>query len=231
MRKYLLAILSAVTICAVFSSCGKSPQNPVENSSTTQVSTTANYQITEQTQTAILTSSNELSTENTEKQTFAQTTAPVSQQPITEKNNTAVTSDTTAKRNESETHVSQTELTTERELKKTGEMEFSDSAKNKYLASVAKKYGLNTKNLVAIYTVPDNNGNLVLEFDGSIDDNGKLIRTADTLIAIYSIDKDLNSKRASENTKLNEYSYGEMKVMFMSTTKYIMPKFEKELNG
>jgi hypothetical protein len=72
---------------------------------------------------------------------------------------------------------------------------------------------------------------MVLEFDGSTDGNGKLIRTKDTLIAIYTIDKNLNSKRASENRSLNEYSYGEMKVMFISTTKYIMPEFENELNG
>lgn len=133
---------------------------------------------------------------------------------------------TTARTNESQSAALQT---TARELKKTGEMEFSDSKDNKYLASVAKKYGLNTDNLAAIYTVPDNNGNIVLEFDGSRDTDGKLIRTADTLIAVYSIDKDFNSKRASENAELNEYSYGEMKVMFMSTTKFIMPKFEKEL--
>lgn len=231
MKKYLLAILSAVMICAIFSSCGKAPQVSVEVSSTTQIPTTAPYQITEQTQAEILTTVSESSTENTEKTTAEQTTAPLSQQPLTEKIDTTVTQNTTAEQSESETQVPQTESTTARELKKTGEMEFSDSAKNKYLASVAEKYDLDTKNLVAIYTVPDNNGNLVLEFNGSLNDSGKPIRTADTLVAIYSIDKDMNSKRACENTQLNEYSYGEMKVMFMSTTKYIMPKFEKELNG
>lgn len=231
MKKYLLAILSAVIICAIFSSCGKAPQVSVEVSSTTQISTTAPYQITEQTQAEIVDAVGGISTGNTEKTTAEQTTAPLSQQPVTEKYNNAVTSNATAKHSESVPQISKTESTTARELKKTGEMEFSDSAKNKYLASVAEKYDLDTKNLVAIYTVPDNNGNLVLEFDGSLNDSGKPIRTADTLVAIYSIDKDMNSKRACENTQLNEYSYGEMKVMFMSTTKYIMPKFEKELNG
>ena len=102
---------------------------------------------------------------------------------------------------------------------------------NKYIKAVAQKYSVNSENLVALYTVPDNDGNIVLEFDGSTDGNGKLIRTKDTLISIYSVDQSLNSKRASENLSLNEYSYGEMKVMFISTTKYIMPEFEAELKG
>ena len=121
--------------------------------------------------------------------------------------------------------------TTEKVYQKTGEMAFSDKSDNKYIKAIVTKYGVNEKNLVALYTVPDNDGNLVLEFDGSTDAQGKLIRNESTLIAIYSIDKNLNSKRASENSSLNEYSYGEMKVMFISTTKYIMPEFEAELKG
>lgn len=121
--------------------------------------------------------------------------------------------------------------TTEKVYEKTGEMSFSDSADNKYINAIVTKYGVNAEYLVALYTVPDNDGNIVLEFDGTRDGNGKLIRDESTLISIYSIDKNLNSKRASEKLSLNEYSYGEMKVMFLSTTKYIMPEFEAELNG
>ena len=121
--------------------------------------------------------------------------------------------------------------TTEKVYEKTGEMAFSDDANNKYIKAIVNKYGVNAENLVALYTVPDNDGNIVLEFDGSRDNNGKPIRNKDTLISIYSVDKSLNSKRASENSSLNEYSYGEMKVMFISTTKYIMPEFEAQLNG
>ena len=121
--------------------------------------------------------------------------------------------------------------TTEKVYEKTGEMAFSDSADNKYIKAITTKYSVDSKNLVALYTVPDNDGNIVLEFDGSTDNNGKLIRNKDTLIAIYSIDKNFNSKRASEKLSLNEYSYGEMKVMFFTTTTHIMPEFETELKG
>ncbi len=127
--------------------------------------------------------------------------------------------------------VAPAESTTQHELKKTGEMEFSDSADNKYLAAVAAKYGLDPSRLAAIYTVPDNNGNIVLYFDGTSDESGRLVRTADTLAAIYTVDAQLNSQCASEDSALNEYSYGEMKVMFFTVTKHIMPQFEKELNG
>ena len=123
------------------------------------------------------------------------------------------------------------ESTTQYELKKTGEMAFSDSAENKYLAAVAKKYGLEPSRLAAIYTVPDNNGNIVLYFDGTTDESGRLVRTADTLKAVYSIDAQLNSECASEDEELNECSFGEMKVILFTVTKHIMPQFEKELNG
>ncbi len=109
---------------------------------------------------------------------------------------------------------------------KTGEMAFSDDPNNRYISAVATKYGLDSNKLVALYTVPENDSNIVLEFDGSKDSNGKLIRTDKTLVAIYSIDMALNSKCASKDTKKNEYPYGEMMVMFMTTTKYIMPEFE-----
>lgn len=112
---------------------------------------------------------------------------------------------------------------------KTGEMAFSDDPGNRYINAVATKYGLDSSRLVALYTVPENDANIVLEFDGSKDSNGKLVRTDKTLVAIYSIDKALNSKCASKNSSKNEYPYGEMMVMFITTTKHIMPEFEEQL--
>ena len=128
---------------------------------------------------------------------------------------------------EPETEESTQPPSTTKTIEKTGEMAFSDDKNNRYIDAVSKKYGVNSENLVALYTVPENDSNLVLEFDGSKNADGTPIRNKDTLIAIYSIDKSLNSKRASEDRKLNEYSYGEMKVMFFSTTTYIMPEFEE----
>ncbi len=116
---------------------------------------------------------------------------------------------------------------TTKTYEKTGEMAFSDDKNNRYIDAVSQKYGVASENLVALYTVPENDSNLVLEFDGTKNADGAPIRNKDSLIAIYSIDKALNSKRASQDRNLNEYSYGEMKVMFFSTTTYIMPEFEE----
>lgn len=244
MKKILaaVALLCVLTMC----SCGKktdipesdttpSVQNTLQTESFATQSESETENSTMQAQSTTQTAQTSQTSEYTQA-ALSDTTNPPAPTDINPTNSTATETEYITA-NEEKTTVqndavqSDSAQTTVRELKKTGEMEFSESKDNKYLASVAKKYNLNTENLVAIYTVPDNNGNLVLEFDGSCDSNGKPIRTADTLTAIYSIDKDFNSKRASETTELNEYSYGEMKVMFMSTTKYIMPKFEKELKG
>lgn len=117
--------------------------------------------------------------------------------------------------------------TTAKVIEKTGEMAFSDDISNRYISAVSQKYNVNARNLVALYTVPENDSNIVLEFDGTENEDGTVVRNKDTLIAIYSIDKELNSKRASEDRSLNEYSYGEMKVMFFTTTSHIMPEFEE----
>ena len=122
-------------------------------------------------------------------------------------------------------------FSTQKELQKTGEMAFSDAPDNKYIQAVTQKYNVPAENLVALYTIPDNDGNIVLQFDGSRNEQGQLVRTTDTLIAIYSVNMALECRRASEDSSLNEYPYGEMKVMFISTTKHIMPEFEAELNG
>ena len=125
----------------------------------------------------------------------------------------------------------QTEITTAPKpsisVEKTGEMAFSDQPDNRYISAITSKYGVDAKKLVALYTVPENDSNIVLEFDGSEHADGSLVRNKSTLVAIYSIDKELNSKRASEDKALNEYSYGEMKVMFFTTTTYIMTEFEE----
>lgn len=154
--------------------------------------------------------------------------APVSQEPATQQ---TASQKPSTQQPHPQTETTAIPATTKKQLQKTGEMEFSDSGDNKYIKAVVDKYGGDSARLCAIYTVPDNDGNLVLEFDGSADANGKLIRNENTLIAIYSVDKELNCKRASENASLNEYSFAEMKVMFITTKKHIMPEFQTELDG
>lgn len=133
------------------------------------------------------------------------------------------------KERESTEKETQKEESTTSKYTRTGESVFSDDPDNKYISAVASKYKLDKSLLAAVYTIPDADGNMVMEFDGTKDENGKLIRNENTLKAIYTIDKNLNSKRASKDSKLNEYSSLEAKTMFFTVTKYIIPKFQNEL--
>ena len=217
MKKRLIQLAVIVSVLLFMCSCGKSEGFNIFGTTGEFIyqspSSTAPYtHNTQPEETSYYTEAQPTSEAAVVDTPTTQTTAPVTQQsPAFE--------------------ATETPETTEKVYEKTGEMAFSDSADNKYIKAIVSKYGVDAKNLAVLYTVPDNDGNIVLEFNGTTDSSGKLIRNKDTLITIYSIDKDLNSKRASENPSLNEYSYGEMKVMFISTTKHIMPEFEAELNG
>lgn len=113
-------------------------------------------------------------------------------------------------------------------MRRTGDMVFTYDANNKYMKAVIDKYGVDPQNLACTYTVPDNDGNLVFEFDGTTQ-NGKRVRTMDTLVAVYTVDKELNCKRASRDESKNEYPKNEMEVMFFSV-KYILKKYDAELS-
>ncbi len=215
MKKTFIFILFFTVVLLLFSACGI-PQNKKPEQTNTTASITQNV----------------IQPTKTEPpEVILSTTDMAPQETFT--NNVSVTENLTPPAEKPSAQIpNDLQSTTSASTKvyeKTGEMAFSDSAKNKYNKAIIDKYGVNPENIVAIYTVPDNDGNLVLEFDGSVDANGKKIRTKDTLTAIYSIDKNLVSKCASENSSKNEYSYGEMKVIYFSTATYIMPEFADKL--
>lgn len=119
---------------------------------------------------------------------------------------------------------------------RTGVMAFSDSADNKYIKLVADKYGVSPSVLAAIYTLAyegmeqEADGNIVLQFDGSVDSEGKLIRTEDTLEMIYMIDADdVCTKASVDGSQQDDYNAAKRKVVVLFTTRYIMPKFQSEL--
>ncbi len=223
MKKNFVMVLAVISALLLLCACGKvktSKYETTDNYNTTAPSTTYAYNFyTEAVNVSI-----------PETSVTPSSTQPVTETPVTNEI-TQTQEPSTMQQSPVVTEQETVAQTTEKVYEKTGEMLFSDSADNKYIKAVTNKYGVDTKTLAALYTVPDNDGNIVLQFDGSTDADGKLIRNESTLIAIYSVDKNLNSKRASEDRSLNEYSYGEMKVMFISTTKYIMPEFQEELNG
>ena len=217
MKKYILKLVFLGALIFSFAGCG-AQENITDNTQPSSTDTTQYYQETENTLSTqmqiITTSEQQEESDVTFTETISDSVEPIIPATVPTPSFAPETETTT---------LPQTTKTYE----KTGEMAFSDDKNNRYIDAVSQKYGINSENLVALYTVPENDSNLVLEFDGSKNADGTLTRNTDTLIAIYSIDKALNSKRASEDRKLNEYSYGEMKVMFFSTTTYIMPEFEE----
>ena len=223
MKKNFIKVLVIISALLILCACGKITDSEYEtnnNYNTTAPESTSAYNFyTEAINISI-----------PETNVTPSSTQPVTKTPVTNEV-TQVQETPTMQQAPIVTEKETVPQTTEKVYEKTGEMAFSDSADNKYIKAVSNKYGVEAKTLAVLYTVPDNDGNIVLQFDGSTDADGKLIRNESTLIAIYSVDKNLNSKCASEDRSLNEYSYGEMKVMFISTTKYIMPEFQEELNG
>ncbi len=202
-----IAFLTIFSLCG----CGISPtEKPTESESyaTTQTPAAAPSQTAEDTAVAVIPSSTVPPTTEKKTQPSTERTSEKTPEPSTEAQTLAPS-------------------TTEAVIQKTGEMAYSDSPDNRYIKAISEKYNVNASLLAALYTVPENDSNIVLQFDGSKNENGAIIRNKKTLVAIYSIDKELNSKCASENKEMNEYSYSEMKVIFFSTTKYIMPEFSE----
>ena len=224
MKKNLIKVLAVIFVLLLLCGCGKkedASDSTAQSYITTEPQTTVVYNFHTEEMIISAPETNVIPSQIPESVTASEVTTQEQVSILTPVTNTPIQSaqnETTAE-------------TTEKVYEKTGEMAFSDKADNKFIKAIAGKYGVDPKNLVALYTVPENNGNMVLQFNGTTDGDGKLIRNKNTLVAIYTIDKDLNSKRASKDSNLNEYSYGEMMVMYMTTTTYIIPEFETELNG
>ena len=138
---------------------------------------------------------------NTEEVTTAVTTTETTTQTTTAATTTEATTVTTTKA--ATTAATTTEATTA-----AVKMVCSASADNPYLNAVVQKYGIDPYYLVAYYNDSGNsNGNLVFEFDGTTNSDGRLKRTNDTLKNIYTVDSSYNAKKATGTAaEGNEYS-------------------------
>ena len=117
-------------------------------------------------------------------------------------------------------------------LTKTGDNILSDNPDNEFIKIIVEKYGVDPKNLVAIYAVPDKGNNFVLEFNGKTDSNGSVIKSPDTLKRVHQIDKDRNVKTATGTITGNvSVSYAEGKLVFYLVTNVIMPQYPDYFTG
>ncbi|MGN0571423.1 MAG: hypothetical protein ACI4K9_04505 [Candidatus Fimenecus sp.] len=115
---------------------------------------------------------------------------------------------------------------------KKGEMFFSDDPENKFIQAIVKKYGSDPARLACIYAVPEADNNHVFEFDGTTDASGKLVRNADTLKYVYSLNADCSTiTRAAGFTGNDGLSAAQGYAIFEMTKKLVLPEFEEELNA
>lgn len=160
------------------------------------------------------------------------TSVPTTVQSVTESQTTA----TSATITEEKTTVPQTTETETIEglppLEKTGDNILSDDPDNEYIKLVSEKKTVDASVLVAIYAVPDEGNNFVLEFDGTKDSNGKIIKSPDTLLKVHQVDKNKRIKTATVNGLGNSgVGYAEGKLVFYMVTNIVMPQYPDYFTG
>ncbi len=87
-------------------------------------------------------------------------------------------------------------------LQKTGDNVITDDRENKYIKAIVEKYKVNPAFLVAIYTEPESDNNIVLEFDGTLKDDGTYLRSPDNLARLYTITADLKIEKAEADVSI-----------------------------
>ncbi len=228
MKKYVIKIMSLFLAVMLLCSCGRNGDNEetkyeISNQTTQEASTDDSAYSGNVLQSAIV------SAEESEVSSADKTPEKDS--------STRSSSDITASVTNAGTTASVTNAgTTGNSLEGTTDVQanmlFSDSPDNKYIKAVVKKYGVKAENLAAIYTDTSSNANTVLEFDGTKDENGKLIRTKNTLIGIYSVDdSDMSIICASLDEEKTEHSKTNTVLAFYMVIQYMLPEYEDELMG
>lgn len=234
--KSLLAVIIVVTLIFSFTSCKKEKPSRIITTVNTSESATPDNITT--TKTKEITQENKQSS----KENKPSTNEPTKNVQSNKTTQSAPTTENQTKQNSNSndygTYVTAEPIDPKEnpKHKRTGIIAFSDSANNKYIKLISEKYDVPTYLLAAIFTIPyegmeeEADGNMVLRFDGSKDDKGKLIRTKDTLKTIYMIDANGKCKRLSvDSSESSDFNALEKRAILYAVKDEIMPKFQKEL--
>lgn len=117
-------------------------------------------------------------------------------------------------------------------LSKNGDNKLSDHYDNLYIKLVSAEYGIDSDLLVAIYSVPDTGNNFVLEFDGTKDSSGNIVKSPDTLKKVYQIDLERNIKVATSTGVGNvDVSYAEGLLCFNMVKTLVMEQYPDYFTG
>lgn len=118
------------------------------------------------------------------------------------------------------------------QFSKNGDNILSDHFENKYIKLVSTNYSVESDLLVAIYSQPDTGNNFVLQFDGTKDSDGNIVKSPDTLKKVYQIDKEGNIKIATGTQTGNVgVSYAEGMLCFNMVKTLVMEQYPDYFTG
>ncbi len=118
------------------------------------------------------------------------------------------------------------------QLSPNGENVLSDHFENKYIKQITQSYGVDSDLLVAIYSEPDTGNNFVLEFNGTEDSSGNVVKSPDTLAKVYLIDKNGEVKIATGKESGNVgVSYAEGLVSISMIKTVVMEQYPDYFTG
>ena len=118
------------------------------------------------------------------------------------------------------------------QFSKNGENILSDNHENKYIKLVSSSYGVDSEFLVAIYSEPDTGNNFVLEFDGTRDSEGNVVKSPDTLSKVYLVDAQKNISMATKTGAGNQgVSYAEGLFCFNMVKTIVMEQYPDYFTG
>ena len=118
------------------------------------------------------------------------------------------------------------------QLSPNGENVLSDHFENRYIKQISHDYGIDSDLLVAIYSEPDTGNNFVLEFSGETDLDGSVVKSPDTLVKVYQIDKNGGVKVATgKDTGNIGVSYAEGLVCMSMIKTIVMEQYPDYFTG
>ncbi len=118
------------------------------------------------------------------------------------------------------------------QLSKNGDNILSDHYENEFIKLVSANYNVDSDLLVAIYSEPDTGNNFVLQFNGTRDSGGNIVKSPDTLEKVYQIDIDRNVKIATGTQTGNVgVSYAEGIFCFNMVKSLVMEQYPDYFTG
>lgn len=118
------------------------------------------------------------------------------------------------------------------QLSKNGDNILSDHYENEFIKLVSANYNVDSDLLVAIYSEPDTGNNFVLQFNGTRDSDGNIVKSPDTLEKVYQIDIDRNVKIATGTQTGNVgVSYAEGIFCFNMVKSLVMEQYPDYFTG